>query len=95
MTDKEWSGQIIGGRDYCEVCGKTLVHLAPHHYIYRSQCLALRHEIRNGICICPECHNKAHKDRKWIGDWMQKNRPADKKFCDNRYLEDNKIGGKL
>jgi len=80
-ADKEWKLQIM--KPFCEVCGKTLVILDPHHYIARSQCSELRNNIRNGVCLCRNCHNKAHQDKKWFGDWFQKNRPADKSACDN------------
>ena len=84
MNDKEWGKQVCGGRCFCEICGQTLVILDPHHYKHKSTYPQLRHEIRNGICICRTCHIKAHSagGLKFIEDWMHKNRPADKEYCD-------------
>lgn len=91
MTDKQWSGQVMGGGQWCEVNGETLVKLDPHHYIHKSQSVRLRDEIRNGIRVCRKCHNQAHKDPKWFADWMHKNRPADKKYCDDILSGERKI----
>ena len=86
--DKEFRSQVIGGSYSCEVCGfSTTGFLHAHHYKHRSQSSALRHEIRNGVRLCGvegnNCHAKAHSDPKWFEDWMHKNRPADKNYCDN------------
>ncbi len=88
-ADKEWKLQIM--QPTCEVCGSRVL-LDPHHYIYRSQSSELRTNIRNGVCLCRyPCHYKAHTDKKWFSDWMQKNRPADKAHCDNKLKEQNLI----
>ena len=78
--DKCWAGQVIGGGP-CEVCGSRFM-VDAHHYIKRTN-FNLRWNIRNGIRLCRlKCHKWAESDPKWFAKWFQKNRPADKEYCD-------------
>lgn len=90
-ADKNWSLQVRGGGAFCELCGQTGFRIDAHHYIHRSQCSKLRHEIRNGCRICITCHTRAHLDPKWFANEFQRIRPADKKYCDDVYKSDNQI----
>ena len=84
-----WKSEVIGGATWCEICGENELIIDPHHYIHKSQCPQLKDDIRNGIRLCRfgknDCHGKAHSagGKKFIADWFQKNRPADKSACDN------------
>jgi len=88
-ADKLWS-QVIMKRNKgrCEVCGRKAklspsgkkIGLDPHHIIGRKN-LTLRHDIRNGVLLCFQCHtgNKTsvHQDPIWFLKWMELNRPKD------------------
>ena len=51
--DKKWSLCVrLAGR--CAICGKT-THLQAHHMIKRDV-MFYRHDLRNGVCLCPDCH---------------------------------------
>jgi len=95
MKNNDWSKQVLAGGTYCAICGisSTAPYFQPHHYIHKSQSKVLREEIRNGIRVCSACHRKAHSagGKKFIEDWMQHNRPADKKYCDDKLAEERKI----
>lgn len=43
--------------DRCAICYKTPVEI--HHIVKRRNAI-LRHDYRNGIPLCKDCHNKAH-----------------------------------
>lgn len=77
-ADKLWS-QLIMNKGRCEVCGKDK-NLNPHHVVGKRN-LALRHDLRNGVCLCSGCHTlkvkSAHQDSMWFIEWFRLNRPAD------------------
>lgn len=59
-TDKIWAA-VIKARagNKCERCGKT-DNLNAHHLNHKKG-YRLRYSLRNGICLCADCHiNKAH-----------------------------------
>jgi hypothetical protein len=62
----------------CAVCGAT-EHLNAHHLIPRTF-LYFRHDLRNGILLCPSHHKygnvlSAHKNPIRFVLWFMKNRP--------------------
>ena len=48
------------GTELCELCGERQVSCG-HHFIYKSQSLALRYELENIIPLCRDCHLYAHR----------------------------------
>ena len=48
------------GQELCELCGERNV-VVGHHFIYKSQSLALRFELENIIPLCRDCHLYAHR----------------------------------
>ena len=56
-ADKEWS--LLIRRDGCLVCG-TIENLQAHHIIDRWV-LPLRHELLNGVSLCPSHHKYNRK----------------------------------
>ena len=50
--------------------------VAVHHIIHRTN-PKLRHDARNGIPLCLECHAFAHKEpikfNEWVSGWLQRN----------------------
>jgi len=86
--DKLWSELIRqrnGGR--CEVCGKPGNN--PHHVISRRN-LTLRHDLRNGVLLCPSHHTfsskeSAHLDPIFFMRWFEVNRREDYNYlCEKR-----------
>ena len=55
---------VVNLRDNCtcRLCGKPSVHL--HHIIYRSESRELINDPDNLICLCLECHNLVHSNKK-------------------------------
>ncbi len=77
-ADKLWSIKILS-KKYCEVCGRPGTD--PHHIIGRKN-LRLRHDLRNGCCLCYTHHlggnQSAHNDPQWfLNEWMVTNRLDD------------------
>ncbi len=58
-ADKAWQIAVIERFGYCERC-HTTEGLCGHHVIPRRY-TRVRHDIRNGICLCVKCHLWAHK----------------------------------
>jgi predicted restriction endonuclease len=54
----------------CEVCGSK-EKLVAHHIIPWAYSIKGRTDVRNGQCLCSECHKMMHNDRLWI-DYMMK-----------------------
>lgn len=61
LMDTTWSKRVLE-RDFyrCQWCFRAGTD--PHHIIYKSQSQATRWDIDNGICLCRECHDEAHKN---------------------------------
>lgn len=55
---RTWTEQVIK-RGKCEECGAT-EHLEAHHIIKWADYPRGRIDIKNGECLCHECHTKAH-----------------------------------
>ena len=77
-ADKLWSKKVTANK-ICEVCGQY--GNQPHHIIGRKN-LRLRHDLRNGVCLCFTHHTggnqSAHNDPQWfLNEWMVTNRPDD------------------
>jgi len=75
--DKLWS-KIIRLRGRCLICPATK-HLQAHHLIRRN-CVAYRHDLQNGVCLCPQCHRynntcSAHGAPWGFEKWMEDNQP--------------------
>lgn len=54
----------------CEICGAT-ENLAAHHKIPWAHSIKGRTDIKNGQCLCNECHNIMHDDALWT-EYMRK-----------------------
>lgn len=87
-ADKIWS-EIILSKGACEICGSKR-YLNPHHIEGRRN-LTLRHDLRNGACLCSGCHtmrvNSAHQSPLWFQDWMMKNRREDLNYLMLKRME--------
>lgn len=63
----------------CVRCGSPYLENLPHHVIYRSQ--LGEGSKRNGVTICRDCHEWAHKSKKdnnqWFVSWVEKNLDMD------------------
>ena len=98
--DKLWREKIMarfGGR--CAICGAT-GYLNAHHLITRAA-VFFRHNLENGVALCPTCHNfgfdqdvedrdqdviSAHATPWAFEEWMEKNRPEQYEWwTKNRY----------
>ena len=54
----------------CEICGAT-ENLVAHHIIPWSCSIKGRTDIKNGQCLCSDCHKMMHNELSWI-EYMQK-----------------------
>ena len=66
MTDRKWQRAIVERDDICQIgqlLGKNcmVVPTTGHHIIHRRY-KKTRHDLRNGIGLCPVCHNWAHSN---------------------------------
>lgn len=52
---QEWGRKTY---EYCILCGKTYCCL--HHFVKKSQSIALRWDKENGVPICVWCHCRVH-----------------------------------
>lgn len=79
--DKAWS-KVITSKGKCEVC-KSTESLNAHHIEGRRN-LALRWELKNGVCLCSGCHvfrkESAHQSPEWFHFWLEDNRWEDLQF---------------
>lgn len=93
--DKEW-GEAVKNRDNnkCVICSSE-ERLNPHHIISRT-ILSLRHDIKNGLSLCPLHHNfsrqfSAHGNSLPFIIWLIKNRNEQyeylKSFCEKEFSE--------
>lgn len=75
--DRYFQTSILKTFDHiCQKCffkGDTVI---THHIIHRTN-PKLRHDARNGIPLCLECHTFAHKEprkfNEWVSDWLKRN----------------------
>lgn len=54
----------------CEVCG-TKEDLVAHHIVPWAYSIKGRTDVKNGQCLCQDCHKMMHNDDLWI-DYMRK-----------------------
>ena len=91
-ADKLWAELVkLKAGEKCEVCGKTKkqTRLNSHHIIGRNY-LPLRHDTRNGVCLCAACHKfspirSSHSNPLWFIEWLRRNRDKDLKFLQENY----------
>lgn len=82
--------KIIRSKGYCEYCGRSDLTLNCHHIIGRIN-HALRFDIRNGCCLCVNCHEFSkdsvkNNSPKFI-EWLQINRPKDLEYIKSKSNE--------
>ena len=78
--DKKWADDVKARDGYkCAMCGKT-EHLNSHHVIPR-QIRSFRHDLRNGLTLCPRCHSLGaycvHQNALFFSMWFIDNRKED------------------
>ena len=56
---RKWAKEVLN-RGKCEKCGSTN-HLEAHHIIKWSDYPKGRADIKNGQCLCHECHTNEHR----------------------------------
>ena len=79
-ADKLWSFSVK--RDWgerCAVCGNRGGALNAHHLIPRQH-YGTRYDIRNGICLCYQCHTACPKRSPHLNadgwmEWLHKHHP--------------------
>ncbi len=84
--DIAWS-LAIRSKGYCEICGSNGYQLNAHHIIGRAV-MILRFDIKNGVCLCVNCHefsNDSVKNNplKFI-NWLKQNRLDDLEYVENK-----------
>jgi hypothetical protein len=84
-------GKIIHRKEYCERCKRRGLNYNAHHAKCKNRYPRLRHEIRNGVLLCIDCHRWAHADPIQFSEWMKKERTADWKWL----KEQTKASGKV
>jgi hypothetical protein len=97
QADKLWS-QIIHIENHCAVCGKIGKGLNAHHLLPKHYYRWLRHDLRNGILLCPFCHmfsgkSAAHMNSIWFCNWLMINRKEQWEWCLERL--ESKVEGSL
>ena len=55
---REWRKAVLQVGE-CSMCS-TNINLEAHHILSASEYPELRFELKNGDCICNECHKKEH-----------------------------------
>lgn len=56
---KRWTKQVIS-KGHCELCGST-ERLEAHHIIKWADYPKGRIDLKNGMCLCHDCHTKEHE----------------------------------
>ncbi len=78
---------IIRSKGYCEVCGRSDVQLNAHHIIGRSV-MILRYDLRNGCCLCVNCHEFSSQSVKnnpiKFMHWLEENRKDDLEYLESK-----------
>lgn len=67
--DAEWS-KAVRERDEnrCRICNRT-DNLQAHHIFTKGRHASVRHDIKNGVCLCWACHlYKVHTDPEFWRD---------------------------
>lgn len=55
----------------CEICGST-ENLVAHHIVPWAYSIKGRTDIKNGQCLCKNCHRMMHDDNLWLEYMMRK-----------------------
>ena len=55
---RAWRENVLA-KGKCEICGKT-ENLEAHHILHWADYPMGRIDIKNGMCLCVECHAKEH-----------------------------------
>lgn len=63
-------GKKIKARGRCEICGTT-ENLEAHHIVPWSCSIKGRFDLKNGQCLCVDCHKMIHDDSLWL-EYMAK-----------------------
>ncbi len=63
-------GAIVRSRGRCEACGRSDGTLQWAHGFSRSY-RKVRHDLRNGFCLCAGCHMKYTHDPIGWDEWMR------------------------
>ena len=84
--DKEWSLTVRQRDNFkCQVCGHIKNRNHAHHLIPKHANAELRHNPRNGLCLCFRCHKvgpkAAHQNPLWFNKWLKENHYAQWKWC--------------
>ncbi len=89
LCDRLWQRLIKARARYrCELCGAESSQLHAHHLIPR-QAVFFRHNLNNGVCLCPRCHTfnygqgsdnnqeaiSAHGTPWAFEDWLREHKP--------------------
>jgi len=80
--------KIIKRKGRCDKCGSRY-GLEAHHVIGRGN-NNLRWDLRNGICLCLECHDQQKAKPKKFLKWFEQRRPDDYEYLlkeKNRILD--------
>ena len=77
--DKEWSLRVRTRYKFiCQVCKRRAHNNNAAHIIPKHANPILRHDIRNGICLCFRCHKVGplafHQNPLWFNKWMRRNK---------------------
>jgi 5-methylcytosine-specific restriction endonuclease McrA len=90
--DTGWADEVKERDGYrCAICGSTMRPNA-HHIIPRENKL-LRHNLHNGITLCPKHHKfsyefSAHKNSFAFIRWLRANRKEQFKFLEETFIID-------
>ena len=78
LSDQLWAA-IIRNKKKCEMCYAQNVRFNAHHIVSRAN-HSLRYDLRNGLCLCVDCHfNIAHRDPIAVIEFLKDERPDDLK----------------
>ena len=91
--DKLWSSAIRQRDGHCVICKSTL-YLHAHHILPRQN-RELRHDLKNGLCLCASHHKynykiSAHKNPFVFLNWLKLNRPDQFNYL-QEYISNNPI----
>jgi hypothetical protein len=76
-------GEIVRRKGWCEWCGSPYGQLNGHHVVGKKN-YWLRFDLRNGCCLCANCHTlrakSAHEDSQEFMIWFKQSRPDDYEY---------------
>jgi hypothetical protein len=73
--DSVWSGAVKAKAKFkCERDPKHGTTILESHHVVSRRHKTTRHELRNGVCLCFNCHFKAHSDPKEFREWFEQYR---------------------